>query len=310
MNINRVEFVVTFQCTGKCGHCSVSRHLNNKSGPKHVPIEQAVDAMDQISRLFKLSSVMTFGGEPLLYADTVCAIHDKAFQCGVERRSLITNGYFSKEPAVRRRVARSLHNANISGLLLSVDAFHQETIPVEAVYDFATALLETGFQNIRLHPAWVVNEAHENMYNQKTKEILDRFSDLGLPVSNGNNIFMAGAAVEHLSEFYEKTSVNPTDGCGTMPYTEPLTEITSLSIVPNGDVQICGFPIGNINRDTMAEIVSRYDPHKIDWMNAVISSGAAGLTAWAEIRGLSVEGLSCYSVCDLCKKIRENSEVS
>jgi len=246
---------------------------------------------------------MTFGGEPLLYADAVCTIHEAANRCGIGKRQLITNGYFTKDNERRMQVAKSLEKAGVNNLLLSVDAFHQETIPVEAVYCFARDACKAGIPNIKLHPAWVVDYTHDNPFNKRTKEILAMFADLGIPVSDGNNIIMAGNAVKHLAQFYEKPHLDLSDSCGSMPYTEPLTSITSLSIVPNGDMMICDFVIGNIHAQSMQEIVTQYDPYQNEWMNALLTGGASALLDQAKQQGIPVDCSQCYSICDLCHKI-------
>jgi hypothetical protein len=38
--------------------------------------EAAVKAITELSKIYDINFVMTFGGEPLLYADTICAIHE------------------------------------------------------------------------------------------------------------------------------------------------------------------------------------------------------------------------------------------
>ena len=304
MDINRIEFIVTYQCSGKCAHCSVSDKLNCQNGFKSIAMQEASGVIEQICGMFPVSSVMTFGGEPLLYPDVVCGIHKTAGLHGVGARQLITNGHFSKDNTICKQVAKSLYEAGINHLMLSVDAFHQETIPFEIVYGFAKYAKEAGIPHIRLHPAWVVNEGHSNPYNAKTREILAGFEDLGIPVSKGNNIFMAGKAVDSLAQYYDKPHLDLSDSCGSMPYTEPLTSITSLTIVPNGDVMICGFVIGNVYSQSIQEIISQYNPYENEWMNAILSGGASGLLELSEAKGISVDCLQCYSVCDLCRKIQ------
>jgi hypothetical protein len=87
-----------------------------------------------------------------------------------------------------------------------------------------------------------------------------------------------------------------------MPYTEPLTHQTSLSVEPDGRVTVCGFVIGDLTREPMAEIISRYDPHADEGMRAA-AQGVPGLLALAEKRGISVDLARCYSVCDLCRQV-------
>lgn len=303
MNVNRIEFMVTYQCSGRCKHCSIGEKLNHSNGNKHVSANRAAEVIRGLSQMFSVSSVMTFGGEPLLYADVVCAIHEAANQCSIGARQLITNGYFTKDDERRKQVVKSLQKAGVNNLLLSVDAFHQETISIEAVYNFAKYAKDADILSIMLHPAWVANEQHDNPYNSKTKEIIAVFADLKILASTGNNIFMAGNAVQHLALYYGKPNLDLSDSCGSMPYTEPLTNITSLSIVPNGDVMICGFIIGNIHEQSIQEIITQYDPYQNEWMNAILTGGASTLIELSKQKGIDVDCSQCYSVCDLCHKI-------
>lgn len=79
-----------------------------------------------------IASVMTFGGEPLLYPETVFAIHEAARAAGVPKPQIITNGFFCAKQAQREETARRLAQCGVNDVLLSVDAFHQETIPLGA----------------------------------------------------------------------------------------------------------------------------------------------------------------------------------
>ncbi|WP_192929866.1 radical SAM protein [Alkaliphilus serpentinus] len=308
LNINRIEFVTTYQCSGKCKHCSVGKEINKSSHFKHIATKQASDAIKKLSQLFSVSSIMTFGGEPLLYPDVVCEIHETAALCGIGTRQLITNGYFSKNDERLMSDASLLKKSGVNNLLLSVDVFHQEIIPFEAVYSFAKCVKKVGIHGVQLHPAWVLNEEYYSHYNLITKEILARFTDLKIPVSNGNNIFMAGNAVEYLAEYYDKPQLDLSDSCGSMPYTEPLTNITSIQVIPDGNVMVCGFVIGNIYNESIEEIVSRYNPYDNECMSAIMTGGTSALIEFAERNRISIDYTKCYSICNICHKI--NNELS
>lgn len=304
LNINRLEFVLTDHCTGRCRHCSVGERVKHPRKEHHVPVEAAVRAIRDLAEQYDVQSVMTFGGEPLLYPAATCAIHRTAMECGIPRRQIITNGYFSRDEGRIREVAQSLADAGVNDVLLSVDAFHQETIPLEPVRLFAKAVKSAGIPKARLQPSWVVNADFACPENACTRDILASLADAGLPVHEGNDIFMAGNAIEHLAGYYPPPRLDRADRCGSMPYTEPLTNQTSLSIEPNGDVTVCAFVIGNIGREPMADIIARYDPFADEGMRAA-AEGVPGLLSLAEKRGLSIDLSRCYSVCDLCRKINK-----
>jgi len=302
LKLRRIEFVVTRHCTGRCIHCSEGG-TQPSFGNHHIDTQTAVNAVSWLAAHFPMTSVMTFGGEPLLYPETVCAIHETARACGIEKRQLITNGWFSKDPRRVAAVAAALHAAGVNDLLLSVDAFHQQTIPLDAVRRFAGALQRTGLTGLQLQPAWLVNAQHQNPYNEKTREVLSALQDLQIPVGSGNDIFMAGNALRYLSDYYEPQVPDLTAACGTMPYTEPLWNLSSLSVEPNGDVIACAFVIGNLYRESMETIVTRYDPYAHSGMRAVMTGGVAGLMELAAAHGICPDISGCRNACQICRKL-------
>ena len=173
-NLNKIEFVVTYACTGRCKHCSEGDHT---SCGERIDPRIAADAVKKIAAAYNIQTVMTFGGEPLLYPDAVYAIMTAAKELNISKRQVITNGYFSKNADKIREVAEQLAACGVNDLLLSVDAFHQETIPLEMVKIFAAEAKNSGIP-IRLQPAWLVSPTDDNPYNRKTREILDSFADM------------------------------------------------------------------------------------------------------------------------------------
>jgi hypothetical protein len=54
-------------------------------------------------------------------------------------RQITTNSFFSRNYAEIERVARIIAQSGANDVMLSVDAFHQETIPLEYVLQFAAS---------------------------------------------------------------------------------------------------------------------------------------------------------------------------
>lgn len=74
------------------------------------------------------------------------------------------HGYFSKDYERIEEVVHELENSGVTNILLSVDAFHQETIPLEPVKFFAECVSKTKM-NVELSPAWLISEDDSNPYN-------------------------------------------------------------------------------------------------------------------------------------------------
>ena len=261
IDLDRIEFVITDICSGRCKHCSNSE---SSSSSKCVDAVAATAAVQQLTQRFAIRSIMTFGGEPLLYPDTVCRIHAAARDSGIPERQLITNGFFSKDEEQIDTVAKTLCDSGVTDILVSVDVFHQEFIPIEPVTRFAEALRKYNVSSLQIQPAWVVNEQDENPYNTETKRLLQAFTDKGFRINEGNNVFPSGNALRYLSAYFAPPeNIDLSIPCGSAPYTTRLDAINCFGINPNGGVSLCSITIGNIHDDDILNIVDRYNPHNI-----------------------------------------------
>lgn len=243
-NLNKIEFVITYACTGRCKHCSEGEH---EFCGEHIDPQIAANSVAEIASEYDIQTVMTFGGEPLLYPSAVYAIMRAARDLSIPKRQVITNGCFSKSTEIMQSVAKSLAECGVNDLLLSVDAFHQETVPLDVVKGFAMEVRKNGIP-IRLSPAWLVSPADNNEYNAKTREILECFSDTQIPVGEGNVVFPEGNALKYLSEYFK-------DERPQNPYVEDPCDVRCISFSPNGDVLN-----GNVYEKDIMEIINNYTP--------------------------------------------------
>ena len=235
---------MTYACTGRCKHCSEGDH---STCGESIDPKIAADTVRKIASEYDIKTVMTFGGEPLLCADAVYDIMIAAKELKVPKRQVITNGYFSKNIHKIREVSKRLAACGVNDLLLSVDAFHQETIPLDVVRSFATEAKCCGVP-VRLQPAWLVSAVDDNPYNRITRELLEGFTDLNIPVGEGNVIFPEGNALKYLAEYF--TDVLPDN-----PYVEDPYDVRCISFDPNGDVLF-----GNVYKRDIMEIIADYAP--------------------------------------------------
>jgi MoaA/NifB/PqqE/SkfB family radical SAM enzyme len=302
INIQRIEFIITWQCGGKCKHCQVGDAVNQHSSHRHVFLQPAVEAVKKISTAYDVTSVMTFGGEPLFYPNVTAAIHSAAAQCGVPSRQLITSGYFTNNASKSQTVANALAQAGVNHLLLSVDAFHQEHIPFEPVYRFACDVINATIPGAALYPAWLVNKEHQNPYNTKTKELLTKFSELSIPVSpHENRVTLLGQAATSFRHYVEVPELTLSQN-EPAPCTE-LLNVTNISIVPNGDVMVCGFVIGNIYQEDVLDVLARYNPYENKAMLALIQGGVTGLLDFAAKQGVVMDTSAYCDACDVCAAV-------
>lgn len=245
-NLCKIEFVITNACTGRCRHCSEGEHT--ASGESIDP-NAASEAVRKIVCEYDIKTVMTFGGEPLLFSDTVCEIMRTACELNVPKRQVITNGFFTKDKDTMTKTAKKLSACGVNDLLLSVDAFHQETIPLDTVKEFAREVQKCDIP-LRLQPAWLISSTDKNPYDLKTREIIDSFRELDIYENEGNVVFPEGNALKYLSEYFQGKSVQN-------PYVEDPYDVKCVSFSPDGAV--LG---GNIYMHDIVDILNNYDPEK------------------------------------------------
>lgn len=300
-NVNRVEFVVTKNCNSRCKHCSViaSDTIVDNS---FVDIDKLFSAIEKLVQMFNISSAMIYGGEPLLFPQITFDLLSYFKEKGVSKRELITNGYISQNELKISKVTKMLIEASVTKILLSVDAFHQEYIPQNCVELFIKNILNSGFKNILLHPAWLVSKNDNNYYNKQTENILnDLMSKFPIHVSNGNVITPAGYSRKHLAKYYKQIDLDLHQICGEVPYTNSLTNIRNLRFLPNGNINICrGICIGNIFVDDIETILIRYTPYTNPVTALLLSGGVKKLVEHLNGSIQKINPSEYYGVCDLC----------
>ena len=58
--LEKIEFVVTYACTGRCKHCSEGDH---KPCGESIKPEVAAGAVHELTSVYPIRTVMAFGGE-------------------------------------------------------------------------------------------------------------------------------------------------------------------------------------------------------------------------------------------------------
>ena len=303
MTIRRVEFIVTYLCNSRCKHCQLS---DDRTGfPNHINRDLAVDIIRKVSKHHRPKSIMTFGGEPMLFPEVVYAIHREALRVGISSRELITNGSWSGRRELIEQMASSLSNSGVNEVDFSVDCFHQEFIPIQRVRVAAESLLRAGIRRIEWNPCWLISKDHDNDYNTKTKAILNVLSDLSVARGEGNVMRAEGRATKNLEGFFQRKTTLPEGKCGEIPYTEKLDSVRGICIEPDGRVAVCNqFYIGNASQTDIIELLENYDPYEIPEAKAIIEGGMEGLLNWAKKKGVMPDPKGYYSICDMCTSIR------
>jgi hypothetical protein len=305
VNLECAEFIVTYRCNSHCKHCHVGME-KRKSHPTVLSPELAKKAVRELAEVYPMQYVMTFGGEPLLYPETVYAVHATATECGIPGRTIITN---ISIPAVEyefRLVADKLADCGVNCMYLSVDIFHQEYIPLSVVKQNTRLLIEAGIEKLAWNVSWVVSPEADNPWDDQTRKILEELAYLGL-AKDDISITPDGAAVHNLAEYIPPRQLIPSGTCGDKPFTGRLDEVTSITVEPNGSLTICDelMCIGNLHQGNAAELCNTYDPYLNPVLKMILEQGPAGLVELARQGGIEPDPQGYRSVCEMCHSLRK-----
>jgi len=306
-NVKRIEFAVTYLCNSKCRHCQLGEEEERERFPACIDKTKAVEITRKVGEKYGPKSIMTFGGEPLLYPEVVFAIHKEAMRIGIPVRDVITNGFWSTRTKKIQQTATKLAESGVNSVSISVDCFHQEFISLKIVKKTAESLVKAGIANVSWNPCWVVSKGHNNIYNRKTRAILKELGNLPVEASEGNIAQPEGRAIVWLKDFLPPKTKMPEGKCGDLPYTEPLDSIHTVFIEPDGRIAICKeLYIGNAFETDIVDIIENYDPFKIPEVKALIENGIVGLTNWASERGVKPDPAGYHNVCHTCTALRRS----
>jgi pyruvate-formate lyase-activating enzyme len=298
LDVNRIEFSVTYRCNSHCVHCHVEDR-RRRSCPAATDRDLAVEIVRKVAQAYRPNSLMTFGGEPLLYPDVVCAIHAAGKEGGIPHRDVITNAGIPRSGARAREVARRLAESGVTGMWISVDAFHQEHIPLEVVERNVRAYADAGIPRLVWNPCWVVSGEDDNPWNRRTQEVLAALAHLPVEPGEGNVVQPDGHAKEWLADYLPAKIPLPGGSC------EDVAEVTCIGIEPDGGVDICWeWTIGNAAEEDILEILDRYDPYEIPEAKALLEGGVATLADLYRAQGVEPEPEGYYSICDMCRSLR------
>jgi hypothetical protein len=305
LTVNRIEFVVTYRCNAHCIHCQVDDETH-RTRPAAIDADLAAQIVRRVCEVYEPRSVMTFGGEPLLYPDVVCAVHAAAAECGIPHRDVITNAGVPRPADTARALAQRLAVSGVNRISISVDGFHREHVPVEIVERNVGYMVEAGIAELEWNPCWLVGRDDGNPWNQKTRDVLRALAHLPVREGEGNVVQPDGRATDNLSGYMPPRVPLPAGTCGDMPYTGRLDEVSCVNIEPDSGVSICpDFVIGHADEQDVIEILRNYDPYANPEMRALLEGGVPALAAIARSRGIAPDLKGYYNVCDACCALRK-----
>jgi MoaA/NifB/PqqE/SkfB family radical SAM enzyme len=301
LQINHIDFLLTFKCPAECQHCSY------KAGPKRSGCIKPKDAkryLEELTKIQPLKSIWVHGGEPFLYFDCLEHLIKEAKKLDITRIGVITNSFWAKNEKITKRKLERLQDVGLTSLTLSFDFFHQEFIPLEYVKNALKSAVNIEFEDIFVDSYFVGDINSENYFNQFTKKNLEKLDEIEGVEFHRLPMRVEGRGIE-LAEHINLKNDIPSGNCPLPFWIEGnLENPDTIEIDFEGNVTLCpGISIGNTNIQSLTKIIQNYNVNSHSILSTIWKEGPIGLLKIAKEQGFQESQYA--NECHLCYELRK-----
>jgi hypothetical protein len=135
-----VGLVMTEQCPVGCRHCLASCTMQGSDLPA---LETHLAWIAKVSRVDQCKSITITGGEPFVYFQRLLKVVDG---CRTHRlgATVFTSAYWATDDRIAGLRLQQLVDAGLTGIVVSSDEYHQESIPLANIARVLRAAKECG----------------------------------------------------------------------------------------------------------------------------------------------------------------------
>ena len=134
--------ITNYNCTAECRHCMFASSPDCKKD--YITREMSEKVAELLHRAGAYS-VHIGGGEPFMNFDGLCGLISALRRHGIYIDYIETNGYWAKDEDFARRRLEVLKRLGVETIMVSVDPYHIEYVPLERPLRLISLLREYGF---------------------------------------------------------------------------------------------------------------------------------------------------------------------
>ena len=293
-----ISLVLTEQCPVGCKHCLASCTMQVPDLPA---LETHLAWIAQVSRVDRCKSISITGGEPFLYFQRLLQVVDGCRTRGLGA-TVVTSAYWATSGEIAAEKIEQLALAGLTGIMVSTDEYHQESVPLANVSRVLRAAKECGISS-KVALTYLPRGRSADQVERELRRKLGQRTLDGVQIEAGG-IVKLGRAYE--LEFP-----------GTRQAEQPKLVCNALGPVirPDGAVESCcraplsstsPLIIGDLNAEGFQSIYQRFSRHPIipfiqawgllEMLDRLIDEGlATGLEGYRDARE--------EDICELCQAI-------
>ncbi|MFX1594015.1 MAG: radical SAM protein [Promethearchaeota archaeon] len=262
-----LTFLISYKCTNECKHCAIPGSPNQDE--TSMELGDVKKYLEDVTANYIVDEVGFFGGEPLLNLDLLISLIEEVKRYDIPKIGLPTNGYWGKDEKIAKSYALKLKEAGLNTIGFSVDTFHQEFVPLDAVKRAMKAAHEVGIEQIYSMTQNLGPDNINNLINEENKKITEViYKEFEFCQVINSELQVRGRAAKSLAEYFSMTTI-PSDKC-------LIFKVPMFMIDPNGWVfhQLChGICIGNAKEKSLSEIIREFNYRKHPIIGKVVAKG-------------------------------------
>jgi len=134
--------ITNYVCTAACRHCMFA---SSPDCPKEYITAPMAEHIAEVLEMAGTESVHIGGGEPFMHFGALCGLIEALHRHGVEIDYIETNAFWCSEDTFARKRLETLRDLGVTTVMVSVDPFHIEYVPLERPLRLCRLLREEGF---------------------------------------------------------------------------------------------------------------------------------------------------------------------
>jgi hypothetical protein len=303
MKVTGASFLLTFKCTAKCKHCSY-RGAPTRAN-RHITLTDAIRWLTELTDTQPFDWLTVHGGEPFLFYDILKEIVQNAAKLGIPKVGVITNAYWATDLKTAKQALSELMDAGINRITVSIDAFHQEYIPLERAKTAIITASDLRFEKVWVDSYYINPITPSNSYDLKTIQTIDSLRDIHGVEFSGYPVGLAGRAADQLVDEVKMSKRTPSGKC-TFPFWlgGDLKNPNVIEIDYEGNVTLCpGLCIGNAKETSLLDVLESYNYRTHPIIQILAEDGPIGLLNLVNSKGLKTSE-SFANECHLCYAMR------
>ena len=290
--------ITNYNCTAECKHCMFA---SSPSCKKDYMTKQTADETEKLLAQAGTLSVHIGGGEPFLDFDGLCLVIQALNRYGVGIDYIETNGFWARNEDAARRKIEVLKRLGIYTVMVSVDPFHVEYVPLELPLKLCSLLDEYGMEYFIWQQKFLKRLMALDITKTHTKEelaaalgrdyITDTAKEYGLGI-NGRALAFAESMYEKRHFAYFATD----EKCPSLTHPHHCHLDLYGNAIPSRCTGICAkaadYLEGNIEKN------------KYPVLSRLISGGTRQLYEYAREKGFSPKSDGYPTRCAFCFDMR------